>query len=139
MVWIRVRFNGWGEAEDEVLKLDEYFHHRALPETVSKWNKKYPKALSHKWKNAGNGGWSIERHEKYSLREIDGGLPEKLKNEWRNNIVTGEQKILMVQPRKEDVSICRVGTSVFFCVGRLGLFLVHACCSSHGDVCDVKH
>ena len=64
--------NRWGEEEDEVLKVDYEFYQRALPEKTSKWNKKYPKCLTHKWRNAGNGGWKIELNEKYSLHESEG-------------------------------------------------------------------
>ena len=64
--------NRWGEEEDEVLKVDYEFYQRALPEKTSKWNKKYPKCLTHKWRNAGNGGWKIALNEKYSLHESEG-------------------------------------------------------------------
>ncbi len=70
----------------------------ALPETTKLW-----KGMSHKWKNAGNGGWTILNSMHYNETETNGGLPMELRKKWRSSVRnnTNRCKTLMVSRREE--------------------------------------
>jgi len=69
----------------------------ALPETTKLW-----KGMSHKWKNAGNGGWTILNSMHYNETETNGGLPMELRKKWRSSVRnnTNRCKTLMVSRRE---------------------------------------
>lgn len=93
--WMRVRYAGWGEDEDEVLEINsnvKKFCRRVLPENSKPWG------MFHKWTNRGAGSWTLRNaRNNRSVSKND----EEVMRKWTTAILTGKQRKLMVMPQSE--------------------------------------